>query len=232
MLLTDTHTHLYYETDEEKQAALLTLGNLPVQNTTNVFDGLLKQMANGKLPADVYLELGEAIDSTHSPELIARYKDATSKLSEDELTSSFAGSLYGGDAERGRNIFFTNQSAQCIRCHAYDDIGGNAGPRLNGVATRLPRPKLLEALITPSARLAPGYGVVTIELKNGKTLSGILKDENDKSLTIKISDQQNEVIGKDQVVKRTNAASSMPEMRYILSKKEIRDVVSFLSTLK
>ena len=111
-------------------------------------------------------------------------------------------------------------------------MGGNAGPRLNGVATRLPRPKLLEALINPSARLAPGYGVVTVELKNGKTLSGILQDENDKSLAIRVSDKQNEVIAKDQVVKRTNAASSMPEMRYILSKKEIRDVVSFLSTLK
>ena len=103
---------------------------------------------------------------------------------------------------------------------------------MNGIATRLPRQKLLEALINPSARLSPGYGVVTVELKNGKTLSGVLQDETNKSLTIKISEKQNEVVAKDQVVKRTNAASSMPEMRYILSKKEIRDVVSFLSTLK
>lgn len=220
------------KTTEEKQAALLTLGSLPVENTNKVFDGLLTQMNAGKLSPDVYLELGQAIDSTHSSQLISRYKTATSKLAKDELTASFAGSLYGGDVDRGRNIFFTNQSAQCIRCHSYNDMGGNAGPRLNGIATRLPRPKLLEALINPSARLAPGFGVVTVELKNGKKLSGILLDENDKSLTIKVSDKQDEVVAKEQISKRTNAASSMPEMRYILSKKEIRDVVSFLSTLK
>ncbi|HEV8083020.1 MAG TPA: HEAT repeat domain-containing protein [Chitinophagaceae bacterium] len=220
------------KTTEEKQAALLTLGNLPAENTNKVFDGLLTQMVNGKLSPDVYFELGAAIDSSHSPELITRYKDDISKLSKDELTASFAGSLYGGDPEHGRDIFFNNQSSQCMKCHSYDDMGGNAGPRLNGVATRLPRPKILEALINPSARLAPGYGMVTIQLKNGKTLSGVLQDENNNSLTIKESEQQNTVISKGEVAKRTNAASSMPEMRYILSKKEIRDVVSFLSTLK
>lgn len=220
------------KTSEEKQAALLTLGKLPVENSAKVFDALLMQLSSGKLSPDVYLELGEAIDSTRSPQLIARYKEASSKLSPDELTASYAGSLYGGDAEKGRNIFFRNQTAQCIRCHAYDDMGGNAGPRLNGVAARLTRPQLLEALINPSARLAPGFGIVTVNLRNGKTLSGVLQGETNSSLTVKAGEQQNEVISKDQVVKRINAASSMPEMRYILSKKEIRDVVSFLATLK
>ena len=111
-------------------------------------------------------------------------------------------------------------------------MGGNAGPRLNGVATRLSRPQLLEALINPSARLAPGYGTVTLQLKNGKTISGVLEEETKGSLVVKAGDQGKEVVPKDQIAKRTNAASSMPEMRYILSKKEIRDVVSFLSTLK
>ncbi len=90
----------------------------------------------------------------------------------------------------------------------------------------------MEALISPGARLAPGYGVVTVDLKNGKTLSGILQKENNTSLILKVGDQPNEVIRKDQITKRINGASSMPDMKFILSKKEIRDMVSFLSTLK
>lgn len=219
------------KTTEEKQAALLTLGNLPVQNTSKVLDGLLKEMSSGKLSSDIFLELGEAIDSSRSPELITSYKKISTTLSPDTLASAYSGSLYGGDADRGKRIFFQNQTAQCVRCHSYDDKGGNAGPRLNGIAGRLTRQQILESLINPSARLAPGFGVVTVELKNGKTLSAVLIEENNTSLTLK-GDKQNEVIHKDQIVKRINAASSMPEMKYILSKKEIRDIVSFLSELK
>lgn len=219
------------KTTEEKQAALLTLGNLPVQNSKKVFDDILQKMSSGKLSADIFLELGEAIDSSRSPELAARYKQISTTLSPDTLASAYSGSLYGGDPGRGERIFFRSQTAQCIKCHSYDDMGGNAGPRLNGVATRLTRQQILESLIKPSARLAPGFGFVTVELKNGKTLSGILVEENNTSLIMK-GDKQNDVIPKDQIVKRTNAASSMPEMKNILSKKEIRDMVSFLSELK
>ncbi|MBC7826883.1 MAG: HEAT repeat domain-containing protein [Chitinophagaceae bacterium] len=220
------------KTMEEKQAALLTLGKLPIENSRKFFDDLLNKMTAGKLAPDIYLELGEALDSTRAADLIARYKIISSKLSPDDLTSAYAGSLLGGDADRGRTIFFRNQNAQCTKCHAYDDRGGNAGPRLNGVAARLTRPQLLEALISPGARLAPGYGVVTVELKNGKTLSGTVMAENSKDITLKAGDQPNEVIPKNQITKQVNAPSSMPDMKSVLSKKEIRDVVSFLAGLK
>ncbi|HZF65344.1 MAG TPA: hypothetical protein VEZ55_12690, partial [Chitinophagaceae bacterium] len=76
------------------------------------------------------------------------------------------------------------------------------------------------------------YGVVTVTTKNGKTHSGMLLAESNSSLTLKSGSGLNEVIPKDQITKRVNAQSSMPDMKAILSKKEIRDVVSFLSTLK
>jgi quinoprotein glucose dehydrogenase len=220
------------KTTEEKQAALLALGNLPVQYSKNVFDDLLQRMSSKKLPPDIYLELAEAIDSSRSPDLIAKYKQLSTTLSADSLQSAYAGSLSGGDPDKGRRIFFANQSAQCIRCHSYNDRGGNAGPRLNGVAARLSREQLLEALINPSARLAPGFGTVTLQLKNGKTVSGILDGETNSGIMVKSGDQKTEVIPKSQVAKRTNSPSSMPEMRFLLSKKEIRDVISFLSELK
>jgi quinoprotein glucose dehydrogenase len=220
------------KTMEEKQAALLTLGKLPVNNSQKVFDDLLQKMSAGKLSSEIYLELGEAIDSSRSPQLVARYKEISSTLSPDELTASYAGSLFGGDPERGKTIFFRGQTSQCIRCHSYNDIGGNAGPRLNGVAGRITRQQILEAMINPSARLAPGFGVVTLDLKSGKTVSGILENETYTSLAVKVGNQANQTIAKNDVAKRTNAPSSMPEMKYILSKKEIRDLVSFLSTLK
>lgn len=219
------------KTPEEKQAALATLGKLPVQASGKVFEDLLGKMQSGKLSPDIYLDLQEAIDSTRSPELIAKYKQLSAPKNNNDPVAAYASSLYGGDPERGRRIFYGHESAQCLRCHSYDDMGGNAGPRLNGVASRLQRPQLLEALVNPSGRIAPGFGVVTLELKNGKTVSGVLQAEDKTSLTIKGS-QANEVVPKEQIAKRTNAPSSMPEMKYILSRKEIRDVVSFLSTLK
>ena len=219
-------------TTEEKQAALLTLGSLPVDHSQKVFDQLLSKMDKGNLSPEIYLELAEAIDSTRSPQLIARYKDISSTLSPEALAVSYEGTLYGGNAENGRRIFFRHQTAQCVRCHAYDDLGGNAGPRLNGIAGKLTRQQLLEALIDPSARLAPGFGVVTVDLKNGKSIGGVLQGEKETGLVLKVGDQPDTLLRKEDIAKQSYAASSMPNMQYLLTKREIRDVISFLSTLK
>ena len=220
------------KTIEEKQAAITTLGSLPIGNSQKLFDQLLTRMESGKLPSETYLELAEAIDSTRSPQLIARYKKISKVHSPDSLKASYAGSLLGGDANRGAGIFYGNQTAQCIRCHAYGDYGGSAGPRLNGVASRLTREQILESLIDPSARIAPGYGTVSLELINGKKINGILQEEKPTGLLVKIGDKPDTLITKESIVKRSNGMSSMPPMRFLLSKKEIRDLVSFLSTMK
>lgn len=49
---------------------------------------------------------------------------------------------------------------------------------------------------------------------------------------VKVGDQPDTAVRKDQIAKRVNSPSSMPEMKYLLTKREIRDVVSFLATLK
>jgi len=228
-LLTDV---VNTRTIEERQAAMTTLGSLPLESTQTAFEGLLTKFEKGSLPAEVSLELSEALDSAKSQPLIARYKEISRKISPDTLMGAYAGSLLGGDERRGARIFYQHQSAQCIRCHAVGDYGGSAGPRLSGIAGRITREQILEALISPGARLAPGFGNVTLGMKNGKTVSGILLQENDKSLGLKIGDKPDTIVSKSDIDTRTNASSSMPPMGTVLSKRQIRDVVAFLSTLK
>ena len=220
------------KTVEEKQAAITTLGSLPLTNSQVVFEQLLNKMKDGKLAPEIYLELADAIDSTKSTQLISQFKEISKVQSPDSVKASYAGSLLGGDSNRGSRIFYGNQTAQCIRCHAFGDYGGSAGPRLNGVASRLTREQILESLIDPSARIAPGFGTVSLELTSGKKVNGILQQEKPNGLLVKVGDKPDTLITKESITKRTNGMSSMPPMRFLLSKKEIRDLVSFLSTMK
>lgn len=228
-LLTDV---IRTRTTEEKQAAMTTLATLPLETTQKSFELLLALKEKGDLSADVDVELEEAIKAVGSSSLQERYKQLTKFEGPDSLLMKFKGTLVGGNSDRGRSIFYGNQTAQCLRCHSYDDQGGNAGPRLNGVASRLTKQQLLEALVMPSARIAPGYGMATLELTNGKKITGILQQETDKSILIKPGQKTDTLISKADIAKKNIAGSSMPPMNLLLSKKEIRDLISFLETLK
>ena len=220
------------KTPEEKQAAMLTLGTLPVESTKSTFDKLLAKLEKGTLPPEIRLELTDAIDSTKSEELLTRLEQAQVGSSDSvSLLASYQDCLYGGDPEQGQQLVFRHSTAQCMKCHAYDDYGGNAGPRLNGIAGHLSREQILEAIVNPSARIAPGYGIVTLKLKDGETISGILQKENDSEVTIKVGNQPEKAIAKSEIEEQTTAPSSMPNMTSYLTKKEIRNIVSFLSTL-
>jgi len=157
---------------EEKQAAVLTLGSLPVTYSQEIFEDLLNQMEQEKLVPEIYLELAEAIDSTHSQTLKSRYDQIRTKMGSDSELSIYQGSLYGGNEQVGKTIFFQHQTAQCMKCHSFDDFGGNAGPRINGVAGTLSRQQILEALINPSKDLAPGFGIVSLDVKFHKVVNG------------------------------------------------------------
>ena len=94
----------------------------------------------------------------------------------------------GGSPLRGRQIALQHAAAQCGRCHAIGDSKADVGPALAGVGSRLTRQQLLESLITPSARLAPGYGQVSVTLKNGQKVEGTLREESATAIAIEDHD--------------------------------------------
>ncbi|SFT50337.1 putative membrane-bound dehydrogenase domain-containing protein [Algoriphagus locisalis] len=218
-------------TTAEKQAALLSLGNLENSAELPLWNTLLDDLSKDKLPNEVMIELEEAIDSTGSADLKTKYATIQEERTGGDLVALYSGALEGGSVRVGRNIFFQNQTAQCIRCHGYDDMGGVAGPHLNGIANRVTKTELLEALIDPSKRLAPGYGIVQLELKDGTSVSGTLMEEQENGLLVKVGAKPDTLIMNSSIAERKNSPSSMPDMKALLSKREIRDLLSFLSTM-
>ncbi|MBN7816705.1 HEAT repeat domain-containing protein [Algoriphagus pacificus] len=216
---------------EERQAALLSLGNLPNSANLEIWNTLLEDLKNNKLPNEVMIELEEAVAETESEQLQTKYDQIQQERTNGDLVALYSGALEGGSVRAGRAIFFQNQAAQCIRCHGYDDMGGTAGPHLNGVANRISKTQLLEALIEPSKRLAPGFGFVQLKLNDGTAVNGTLMEEKADGIVVKEASKPEAFIANSDIAERKNSPSSMPDMKEILTKRQIRDLVSFLGTL-
>ncbi|MEM6346309.1 MAG: HEAT repeat domain-containing protein [Bacteroidota bacterium] len=218
---------------EEKQAAIATLSDLPASATREVFLDLFGRLKAGRLASSLELELGEAMKASGDADLAEALADYEAERAEMAPLIQYAAALNGGKARAGREIFINNSSAQCMRCHAVGDYGASeVGPNLAGIANELSREQLLEALVDPSARLAPGYGTVLLTLKNGEKLSGILRSESALEIEIQGSTAEPIHIPKARIAQRRNTPSAMPPMGETLEMREIRDLVAFLATLK
>lgn len=214
----------------EQQTALLTLGSLEGSKDFKEWSTILEDFKVGKLPEGTWIELEESVLATGSASLKTQYESLLDQKAGGEAWKKYVGALAPGNVEKGRNIFFQNQTAQCIRCHAYDDMGGNAGPALDNIGKTLSKEELLIALVEPSKRLSPGYGSVTLTLAAGTKVTGLLLEDNKDSMRVKVGTEVKEFAKKD-IASSALGASSMPPMGTLLTKRDIRDLVSYLSTL-
>jgi putative heme-binding domain-containing protein len=194
-------------------------------------DDLVARMVKKELPKEIRLDLMEAVTATQNEQLIAKL-DAL-KVNSGSPMDEFMDALYGGDIQAGSNVFLRNQAAECIRCHNVGGQGGEVGPSLKGIGAKLTREQILQALIEPSARIAPGYGIVSVKLTDGQEATGTLLLENEHEIQLKTAEAAEPLrIALNRIKSRENYPSGMPPMGTLLSKREIRDVVEYLSSLK
>ena len=213
----------------EQQQLLQSMGKMKSENTSDIFEDLIQKMVGGKLENGIKLDLMEAVEASKSDKLVAKLDALKTK---GTLTDEFKEALFGGNLQVGSGIFNRNPTVQCVRCHNVNGEAGNVGPSLKGVGSRLTREQILQSLIEPSARIAPGFGNVTVVLTDGQEVSGLLVVENEKEIQLKTNEAEPLKIALSRIKSRVNAPSSMPPMGSLLSKREIRDVVEFLSSLK
>ena len=218
----------------EKQSAILILAKVKTPDASAALDDLAKRLCETDFPKEWIVDTLEALKAAATPS-----RDVLRKKYEDPLPKDPVGkyqmSLTGGNAEKGRELFYNHTAAQCVRCHKVQNSGGVAGPDLTDVAKRYPektRDFLLESLVLPSAKIAPGFGTMTVSLDDGRVLTGVLLADDKAGVTLQFPDGKKETFPRDSIEKRTEPQSAMPTVDRTLTPREMRDLIEFLSTLK
>ncbi len=83
-----------------------------------------------------------------------------------------------------------------------------------------------------SSTARSGYGTVSLTLRDGQTLRGTLRAETDTHLVVATEEDEPSNVAKETIAERQDAPSSMPPMGAVLSRREIRDVIAFLTSLQ
>ena len=132
-----------------------------------------------------------------------------------------------GNPVRGKLVFKEN----CAVCHKLFDEGESIGPELTG-ADRGNLDFLMTSLVDPSALVRKEYQSQTIALRDGRVLSGLVVDENDRVLTLVDSNRQKTAISRDLIEAAKPAdISLMPEgMLEKLTEPQIRDLFRYLQS--
>lgn len=217
----------------EQQSAVRALANVPGNDATQALGRLADDLRAGNVAPAVQLDLLEAMQATKAAPLQQRLDQLKVGRDLANVGLVFPQALTtGGSLIRGRQVVLTHPAAQCGRCHTIGDSKAEVGPNLSAIGSQLTRAQLLEALITPSARIAPGYGQVSVTLKNGRKVEGLLRAESATTIAIEDTTRGLQRVQIADIAKRTNGTSPMPPMNLILTPREIRDVVEYLSSLR
>jgi putative membrane-bound dehydrogenase-like protein len=215
----------------EQQAALTSLVNVNAPEAHAVLATQMQALVDNKVAPEVQLELVTAAEKVATPELqalLASYENSKDKSKPLEV---YREALYGGDLESGINLFRYHSSAQCVRCHIVGTRGNLVGPELTSIANTLTHEELLQALVDPAARIAPGFGRITAVMKDGQRIEGFFESETPTTMTVVAADKTHQLTKAD-VVKTEATASGMPPMGLLLSKAELRDIMAYIATLK
>ena len=114
--------------------------------------------------------------------------------------------ITAADRSKGRMIFANT----CGACHKMFGQGGAIGPELTG-GDRRNLKYLLENIIDPNAVVPADFRMTIFQLKDGRTISGVIPEQTERALTVQTPGERL-TIERSQIVKQEQLPQSlMPE---------------------
>jgi putative heme-binding domain-containing protein len=152
------------------------------------------------------------------------------ELPEAFKTVDWSKEVAQGDARVGAKLF-TDRG--CMTCHASKPADpGGGGPSLAGAGVRFTIPYLVESVITPNKTVSPIFKWTMVTEKSGDSSAGLITSETGDEIELLLPTGIRETIKKADIATRElQDRSPMPE-GLITTPAELRDLLSYLMTLK
>ena len=145
----------------------------------------------------------------------------------EEKIHRLAGVIRGGtgDPYQGRTLFQNT----CGSCHKLFGQGGEVGPDLT-VYNRGDLESMLLAMVNPSAEIREGYENYSVETRDGRSLSGFLAEQDNRSIVLRGLDNQNLTLARADLTELKAAGLSlMPEgLLDGFNEDQTRDLFAYL----
>jgi putative heme-binding domain-containing protein len=190
------------------------------------------QYRQGGSDADLYNTIREGIPGTEMPAVRINDEEVAKIVAfVKRLSSSGLGEKASGDPTAGKSIY--QGKGGCPACHAIGRDGGSLGPALDDVGRRRGLKYLQESLISPDADVAIRYRAIQVITKSGQTIAGTRLNEDDVSVQLRDQNDNSRSFLKANIKEiRRDKPSLMPAYGTVFSKKEMEDLVAYLSSLR
>ncbi len=222
-------------TDDSKETAFRKAAVHALAQTQEGATQLLKLAAEGKIPESLKFVTGSELNSVRWTKIKAEAeKIFPPAQGKSEPFPPVATLLeMKGNLQAGEKIFF-RETAMCSRCHEVRGKGGQIGPALSEIGTKLGKDALMEAILDPSAGVSFGFEAFNITLKNGDEAYGLIASETEDDLSVKDLNGIVTRYEKSDIARRDQLKTSiMPTgLQQTMTPREFVDLVEFLSSLK
>ncbi len=135
------------------------------------------------------------------------------------------------EAKRGQALFFANGGAGCHKCHSPDPSNTTTGfgPNLSFLREQKKPMHIFKSLLTPSAEIKEGFATQVIITTDGRTITGILRNETAEVVLLNQPNGETISIGTNEIEERfTQKVSAMPAFDRMLTSQQTADVVKYL----
>jgi cytochrome c oxidase cbb3-type subunit 3 len=139
----------------------------------------------GSSDADLFRVISNGVPGTEMQAFTGTFPDSSIWRMISFLRASSVqhrGAPPEGNAAHGEELFWGKGG--CGGCHAMGDHGMRLGPDLSRVGARQSAAQIRQTIVDPNANRSSGYRVITIQTRDGRSITGLQRSADDFSILL------------------------------------------------